>query len=812
MNTLLFDRCTGELERLAFWLWHIPDGTWLIALYDEADAPAEFVKFLDDMPSLELTFEQVKMIDDASSLTSSLSDETRGVLSVSGLMGVGGVAREALDALCDALYNQPHVLLLWLTLEERDAWLQGESTIWSRSWGYFDLRTAAQADALDPCPDPPIRFSNRADWEAQVEFVQEALIERRQRAHPLDELGLDLYNRLLNLYTVMGAYQQVEDIAQELLQVSQSQGSKRGLATAYNDLGLCRHMWGDLQGAIHFYQQALSLYQEDGGALSGEAITLLNMGAAYRDLDQRESRRLLEEALSLAQSIGARSPEATILDHLGGFYTETGDDDQALAYFSQALPIRREVADRRGEANTLSNLGRIYTKREEFQRAQEAYEQALVIHRELGVRRGEALTLNLLGRLFSRQSDEQQAVAYYRQALRIWQESGDQYNQAIVLNNIGVARHEAANRRNWKAIWSGLTFAPQTTPDSDTSLLEAEEESQAGGEDEKAAVLEAGQQALDAYGAALDIRRDLGRPDDRERAAKLLMAMAEVYRLMERHAQAQDSYAQALDIWETLGDQVMQVQTWINIGQFHAAQEDQPQALDAYDRAWTILEVLGQHPEMPGLLNTLGEAYEQSAPERAIACYTRSFGIGMEEAALDTHPLYRIEYIDPQRAMTLASEALERSRARDQPIDEAWLLNVIGDLHKPAERYAQALAYYNQALARSRKLGDRQLEAQALQNLASVHSSMGETERALERYTQSAAIWRDLEALFAEGRVLNHMIVALGDDSERIIPVLERKIEIDRALGMSTTDWERMIEIHHQITSGERVLSDESAR
>ncbi|MEG4142401.1 CHAT domain-containing tetratricopeptide repeat protein, partial [Microcoleus sp. Pol7_B1] len=85
------------------------------------------------------------------------------------------------------------------------------------------------------------------------------------------------------------------------------------------------------------------------------------------------------------------------LNNIGLGYSELGEKQKALEYYSQSLPLRRAVGDRGGEAITLNNIGLGYSELGEKQKALEYYSQSLPLRRAVGDRAGEALTLYNIG-------------------------------------------------------------------------------------------------------------------------------------------------------------------------------------------------------------------------------------------------------------------------------------------------------------------------------------------------------------------------------------------------------------------------------
>jgi tetratricopeptide (TPR) repeat protein len=54
--------------------------------------------------------------------------------------------------------------------------------------------------------------------------------------------------------------------------------------------------------------------------------------------------------------VGDRGGEAVTLNNIGRVYSQLGEKQKALEYYSQSLPLRRAVGDRAGEALTLANI------------------------------------------------------------------------------------------------------------------------------------------------------------------------------------------------------------------------------------------------------------------------------------------------------------------------------------------------------------------------------------------------------------------------------------------------------------------------
>jgi len=114
--------------------------------------------------------------------------------------------------------------------------------------------------------------------------------------------------------------------------------------------------------------------------------------------------------LDIAQRIGDRGLESTMLGNLGLVYAELGEPGEAIKVLEPALKIAREIGDRQGEGARLSQLGVAYQVLDKMDKALDCCEQALVIAREIGDQGTEAFVNSTLGLIYQQQGDPSRAV------------------------------------------------------------------------------------------------------------------------------------------------------------------------------------------------------------------------------------------------------------------------------------------------------------------------------------------------------------------------------------------------------------------
>ena len=89
----------------------------------------------------------------------------------------------------------------------------------------------------------------------------------------------------------------------------------------------------------------------------------------------------VSRSLQISRELKDRASETEMLSNLGGFYSQLGLDDEAIATCEQDLVISRELEDHYGEGQTHNNLGILYKNKGLYDKAIGAYTQSLAVRR-----------------------------------------------------------------------------------------------------------------------------------------------------------------------------------------------------------------------------------------------------------------------------------------------------------------------------------------------------------------------------------------------------------------------------------------------
>lgn len=159
---------------------------------------------------------------------------------------------------------------------------------------------------------------------------------------------------------------------------------KKGVASAYNRIGLCYWAKSDLPAALEYQFKSLKLSEEIDFKM-GIATVLGNIGLVYND--QREYTKALDyhfRALKLNQELKNVSGEARNLGNIGIVYDAMGQYEKALQYYSKALSLYRQLNDNVGIARNLGNVAFVYQEMGQYARALEFNLKALEMNMSLG--------------------------------------------------------------------------------------------------------------------------------------------------------------------------------------------------------------------------------------------------------------------------------------------------------------------------------------------------------------------------------------------------------------------------------------------
>jgi tetratricopeptide (TPR) repeat protein len=202
--------------------------------------------------------------------------------------------------------------------------------------------------------------------------------------------------------------------ASEALMLADEIHDRRGMAAAYNNLGVAYRNQGALDKALEYYMTSLNIY-DSLQIKEGVATTKNNMANIYSiKKDYAQAMRYLEESYALFQEMNDPFRLIGSMNNLGNLYQDIDLHDKALEYYTQAYALSEKNGAKFGDP--LSNVGNIYFNQGNYQVAIEYYEKALAIEREHNNRLGILNTLTNMGIAYTKARQPKKAETYLKEA------------------------------------------------------------------------------------------------------------------------------------------------------------------------------------------------------------------------------------------------------------------------------------------------------------------------------------------------------------------------------------------------------------
>lgn len=270
-------------------------------------------------------------------------------------------------------------------------------------------------------------------------FAQQKVIDSLLRILPetkQDTNRVNILNKLAAKYYPIDPDEGIK-YGQQALKLAETLRWKKGIASAYNKLGINHKVKGDYPKAIEWYTKALALFTELGDKSGVASIwgNIANINTLQGNAE--EAIENYDKQISICEGIGNMAGIAKANGNLAIVYSDMGDFAKAVRYFGVALQIHEELGEKEEAANILLNIANVYQYESDFPKAIESYFKALRTYEELGNKAGVAGAYVNLGAAYGNLGDTIRQKQFQLTALARYIEIGDKVNIALMNNNIG---------------------------------------------------------------------------------------------------------------------------------------------------------------------------------------------------------------------------------------------------------------------------------------------------------------------------------------------------------------------------------------
>lgn len=236
--------------------------------------------------------------------------------------------------------------------------------------------------------------------------------------------------------------------AREALNLATEINDQKGMAAAYNNLGIAYRMQGALDKSLEYYITGLRIYETLENK-DGIASTKHNIATIYSiKKDYGQAMKYLEESYNLFVELKNEEKIIGSMNSLGNLNSEIQLYENAMRYFTQAY----QLSEKRGQvfADPLINLGNLYFRQGNFEKSIEHYEKALELEKKQGNKLNLLNIITNLGITYTKAKQTKPAQVYLEEAILLSNElQAYSFLPAIYK---GIAENYS-NQNNFKAAY-----------------------------------------------------------------------------------------------------------------------------------------------------------------------------------------------------------------------------------------------------------------------------------------------------------------------------------------------------------------------
>jgi len=213
--------------------------------------------------------------------------------------------------------------------------------------------------------------------------------------------------------------------------------NKTDLMHVYGWLGLIYYRKGDIDNALFYHSKSLFLSRELGSK-KGEATAINNIALIYAkkgDIDK--ALDYYEQSLKLTSD---EKEKASIYNNIALIYDKKGNYQKAIEYLKKAIEIDERTGNYHGVARCMLNIGDVYRGAKDFYNASEYLNEGLMRMQKIGDKYWEATAYEYLGLLYRDKDNLRLAADYLTKAVNLFNSIGAKGNAQDVLYDLNKVK------------------------------------------------------------------------------------------------------------------------------------------------------------------------------------------------------------------------------------------------------------------------------------------------------------------------------------------------------------------------------------
>lgn len=222
---------------------------------------------------------------------------------------------------------------------------------------------------------------------------------------------------------------------------------RKGLAQAYNDLGLVYYYQSDYSKSKELWNASLEIRKQMNDSL-GIAALYVKLGAlTYQTGSFSDALTNHLNALTLYEGLHHDEGMAKCFNNIALVHESQNQLDMALEYYQKALQLKYKLQDYYEIGGTQANIGRIYYVQDNLEGSNQILNEAISTLESNGFENTVylAAAYNSIGKIFMDLKKLDEAAGVIAKGIAIRQKLGDQQGIIASLNQLGLIESERGN-------------------------------------------------------------------------------------------------------------------------------------------------------------------------------------------------------------------------------------------------------------------------------------------------------------------------------------------------------------------------------
>ncbi len=311
-----------------------------------------------------------------------------------------------------------------------------------------------------------LHSQNKQKVDSLTQLIQQDMVHDTVKVKTYNDLGIqyassdpDLakqyINRALNLATeierprgIAGAYnclgivdyyQKDYDSAlinfQKALEINQKLEHLWGQAAALNQIGAVQNIKSDYNAAVDNFQQAGDIFKAMNDSLAW-AKSIQNIGVSYSKMAHHQKAiEYYLKAIKLYKKINNPEVTAKVYISIATILYRQEDYKKSLEYLNEALPVVKNLSDNALLSVIKRKIGNNYSKLKDYNKALHYFQEALDYHKDGKNKKSIRLIKHYLGDIYYEMKEYDKALQLQKKALQQYDLSSNHKSRVRIHNS-----------------------------------------------------------------------------------------------------------------------------------------------------------------------------------------------------------------------------------------------------------------------------------------------------------------------------------------------------------------------------------------